>query len=191
MKTVRLLTIACMLLMTFSTVAQEIEVAQENEEVGTKTEKTTSFKDKLFTGGSIGLSFGDYTNLIISPVIGARLNDKVYAGLGLEYQYTKDKRYSPELTYNQFGGRLFGQYSFVPSLFAHVEFAGYSMERYTTSLSKTRDFVPFIYFGGGYRKMISARTFVSAQVLFDVLQHKYSPYSAWEPIFSIGFGVGI
>ncbi|MBR8537319.1 hypothetical protein KDU71_17250 [Carboxylicivirga sediminis] len=153
--------------------------------------KKVPLKDKLFTGGSVGLTFGDYTNVMISPVVGARLNPKVYAGLGIEYQYTKDKRYNPALTYNQFGGRIFAQYNIVPNLFAHGELAGYSMERYTTLSKKERNFVPFIYFGGGYRQMISERSFVSVQVLFDVLQHKYSPYKAWEPIFSIGFGVGI
>ncbi len=168
--------------------AQEVAETQET----TKKEKVP-FKDKLFTGGSIGLTFGDYTNVIISPVIGARLNPKVYAGLGIEYQYTKDKRYNPSLTYNQYGGRVFAQYNIVPTLYAHGEFAGYSMERYVSSItrSKEREFVPFIYFGGGYRRMISERSFVSVQVLFDVLQHKYSPYKAWEPIFSVGFGVGI
>ncbi|MCU4157612.1 hypothetical protein J1N10_16670 [Carboxylicivirga sp. A043] len=161
-------------------------VAQE-----VKDDERKSFRDKLFTGGSIGLSFGDYTNLIVSPVIGARLNPKVYAGLGIEYQYTKDKRYDPSLTYNQYGGRLFAQYNIRPTVFAHGEFAGYSMERYVTLATKERNFVPFIYFGGGYRKMISERSFFSVQVLFDVLQHQYSPYKAWEPILSVGFGVGI
>jgi len=161
-------------------------IAQENLE-----KEKTPFKDKLFTGGSLGLTFGNYTNVMISPVIGARLNPKVYAGLGIEYQYTKDKRYTPALTYNQYGGRLFAQYNIVPKLYAHAEFAGYSMEHYNTLLKKQRDFVPFIYFGGGYRQMLSERSFVSVQVLFDVLQHKYSPYKAWEPIFSVGFGVGI
>lgn len=157
----------------------------------TSEKEKTPFRDKLFTGGSLGLTFSNYTNVIISPVIGARLNPKVYAGLGIEYQYTKDKRWTPALTYNQYGGRLFAQYNIVPKLYAHAEFAGYSMEHYNTLLKKQRDFVPFIYFGGGYRQMLSERSFVSVQVLFDVLQHKYSPYKAWEPIFSVGFGVGI
>ncbi|WP_430815002.1 hypothetical protein [Carboxylicivirga sp. RSCT41] len=181
MKRVKII-LVCALLAVFNLGA----IAQEET-----NEEKPAFKDKLFTGGSIGLTFGDYTNLIISPVIGARLNPKVYAGLGIEYQYTKDKRYDPALTYNQFGGRLFAQYNIRPSLYAHGEFAGYSMERYTTLLKKERNFVPFIYFGGGYRKMISQRSFLTVQVLFDVLQHKYSPYKSWEPIFSVGFGVGI
>lgn len=176
----RILSMILLCLVTFITNAQQTEEKSKQP-----------FRDKLFTGGSVGLTFGNYTNVMISPIIGARLNEKVYAGLGIEYQYTKDKRYDPALTYNQYGGRLFAQYNIVTNLFAHGEIAGYSMERYTTLLKKERDFVPFIYFGGGYRQMISERSFFTVQVLFDVLQHKYSPYKAWEPIFSVGFGVGI
>lgn len=154
-------------------------------------ESTTSFKDKLYTGGQIGLSFGNYTNIIISPMVGARLNEKVYAGVGAEYQYTKDKRWEPALTYNQYGGRIFAQYNFIPQLFAHVEFQGMSMEKYKLGGGKERNFVPFLYVGGGYRQYISQRSFISFRVLFDVLQDKNSPYKAWDPNFSIGIGVGI
>lgn len=157
--------------------------AQENGE--------KKFKDKIYTGGNLGLTFGTYTNIMVSPMIGARLNEKVYAGLGLEYQYTKDKRREPAFTYNQFGARLFSQYNVIPQLFAHVEFAGFSMETYNLKLEKERNFVPFVFVGGGYRQMISQRSFVSFRILFDVLQNTNSPYKAWEPIYSIGFGVGI
>ena len=154
-------------------------------------EPATSFKDKLYTGGQIGLSFGNYTNIIISPMLGARLNEKVYAGIGAEYQYTKDKRWEPSLTYNQYGGRLFAQYNIIPQLFAHLEFQGMSMEKYKLGGGKERNFVPFLYVGGGYRQYISQRSFISFRVLFDVLQDKNSPYKAWDPNFSIGVGVGI
>lgn len=149
------------------------------------------FKDRLYSGGSIGLTFGTYTNIIVSPMLGARLNERLYAGLGIEYQYTQDKRYDPALTYNQFGGRFFTQYSFVPQLFAHVEFAAMSMERYNLQLEKERNLVPFLYVGGGYRQMLSEKSFVTFRILFDVLQNSNSPYRSWEPIYSVGFGIGI
>ncbi len=151
----------------------------------------SDFKDKLYTGGNLGLTFGTYTNVIVSPMVGARLNERMYAGLGIEYQYTKDKRYEPALTYNQFGARVFTQYNFIPQLFAHLEFAAMSMEKYNLQLNKERNFVPFLYVGGGYRHMISKKSFVSFRILFDVLQNPNSPYKSWEPIYSIGFGVGI
>lgn len=150
----------------------------------------TPLKEKLYAGGSFGFSFGTSTNIIISPMIMARLNDRVFAGLGVEYQYAKCKNCHPELTYNQYGGRLFTQYNIVPTLYAHGEMAGYSMERYYPN-GNERNFVPFIYVGGGYRKMLTKRSFVTFQVLFDVLQDSKSPYKAWEPIYSVGFGIGI
>nr|WP_319398607.1 hypothetical protein [uncultured Carboxylicivirga sp.] len=154
-------------------------------------QESNSFKDKLYTGGQVGLTFGSYTNVMISPMLGARLNDRVYAGVGFEYQYTKDKTISPSRTYNQYGGRIFTQYNLLPSLFAHAEFSGLSMERYNYFAQKERNFVPFLFVGGGYRQYISERSFVSFRVLFDVLQHKNSPYKAWDPVFNIGFGIGI
>ncbi|WP_289055480.1 hypothetical protein [Carboxylicivirga marina] len=174
-----------LLIISLAAFLQVAAYSQESDE-----QEKVPFKDKLFTGGSVGLTFGDYTNIMISPVIGARLNPKVYAGLGIEYQYTKDKNWEPSRTYNQYGGRVFAQYNLIPTLFAHGEVAGYSMERYTLT-GKERSFVPFIYIGGGYRQMLSKRSFVTFRVLFDVLQHSNSPYKAWDPIFSVGFGVGI
>ncbi|MCU4164099.1 hypothetical protein [Carboxylicivirga caseinilyticus] len=154
-------------------------------------QESESFKDRLFTGGQVGLTLGSYTNVMISPVLGARLNDKVYAGLGIEYQYTKDKTISPSRTYNQYGGRLFAQYNVLPSIFGHAEFAGLSMERYNYLLQKERNFVPFLFVGGGYRQYLSRRSFVTFRVLFDILQDENSPYKAWDPVFSVGFGIGI
>lgn len=150
-----------------------------------------SFKEKLYAGGHLGLTVGDYTNIIASPMLGVRLNDRVNVGGGVEYQYTKDKGGDPVFTYNQYGGRLFAQYNLTSSLFAHTEFAGMSMQRYNTSGLKERNLVPLLYVGGGYRQYVSERSFVSFRVLFDVLKNQNSPYKDWYPLYSIGFGVGI
>ena len=159
-----------------------------------ETSKNTSFKDKLYTGGSFGLSgnFNDYLSLRVSPIIGARISPKFYTGLGLEYIYTKDKRYAKDISSNDYGARLFGQYNFVPQLFAHAEFAGYSYESYYINGEKAgRNMVPFIWLGGGYRQYISKKSFISARILFDVLQDENSPYESGEPVISIGVGVGL
>ncbi len=171
------LTVVCLLTLSMVLIGQESE--------------SKSFKNKLYTGGHLGLTFGSYTNIIISPLLGARLTDRIYAGLGVEYQYTRDKTISPSLTYNQYGGRLFAQYNVLPQLFAHTELAGMSMQRYNTLLIKERNFVPFLYVGGGYRQKLSERSFLSFRVLFDVWQDKNSPYKALETVYSVGFGIGI
>ncbi|TLX77494.1 hypothetical protein E9993_02330 [Labilibacter sediminis] len=165
-----------------------------NENNQQESTKNKSFKDKLYTGGSFGLSgnFSDYLSLRVSPIIGARISPKFYTGLGFEYIYTKDTRYSKDISSNDYGGRFFGQYNFVPQLFAHAEFAGYSYESFFITGDKAgRNFVPFIWLGGGYRQYIGKNSFISARLLFDVLQDKNSPYDAGEPVFSIGVGVGL
>jgi len=151
----------------------------------------SSIKDRLFTGGNMGLSLGTYTSFMVSPMLGLKISDQLYTGVGIEYNYIKDKRYIPALTYNQYAARIFSQYNFLPQFFTHVELNGASLERYNLDLSKSRKFVPFLFVGGGYRRAISENSFFSLRILFDVLQHKYSPYKAWEPILSIGFGVSI
>lgn len=177
-------------LFTFITIAQTTNTTEQKA----PTPKKVSFKDKLYSGGSFGLSgnFSDYMSLRISPMVGARISPKLYSGIGLEYIYTKDNRYKTDISAHDYGARLFGQYNFIPQLFAHLEFAGYSYQSfYFNGQTADRNFVPFIWLGGGYRQYISEKSFFSARILFDVLQDKHSPYDSGEPVISIGFGVGL
>ena len=45
------------------------------------------------------------------------------------------------------------------------------------------------FVGGGYRQLISNRTFIDFLILFDINNTLYSPYS--NPIFRIGVGVNL
>ena len=53
-----------------------------------------------------------------------------------------------------------------------------------------RKWVPFLFLGGGLSQPITNNTWLTAQVLFDVINSDNSPYKSWEPFFSIGIGVG-
>jgi len=148
------------------------------------------FKEKLYLGGNLGLSFGSYTNVIIAPIMGIRWSRRLNSEIGIEYNYTKDSRYDTDYTYNQYGGRISSQFFFIPQLFAHAEFAGLSMEQYYTT-GKERNFVPFLYLGGGLSQNVGGRSSVFFRIMFDVLNNKNSPYSPGEPFYSVGFGVGL
>src|SRR2546423_8304705 len=55
-------------------------------------------KDKLFVGGNFGLTFGDYTLINITPLVGYRFNHWSAAGIGLNAQYLSVKeRYNGEV----------------------------------------------------------------------------------------------
>ncbi len=150
-------------------------------------------KDKLYTGGNIGLSgnFSNYFSFRISPLLGLKLTPKIYTGVGLEYSYTSDKRYTPKVSANDYGTRIFTQYNILPQFFAHAEYACYSYDSYYLNIKSDRVFVPYLLLGGGYRKQINSRSFFSLRVLFDVIQDGYSPYEPGQPYISVGFGINL
>lgn len=145
---------------------------------------------RMFFGGSIGMTFGDYTRLSIQPLIGYQLTPKASTGVKFIYEYIKDKRYTPELTANNYGGSLFGRLRFIPNAYAHAEFAYISYEFQTFSGASTRDEVPFLFLGGGMVQRISPNASAYVEVLFDVLQDNKSPYDDWEPFVSVGVMAG-
>src|SRR5690554_7446721 len=67
------------------------------------------FKDRLFFGGDLGLSFGTVTYIRVAPIIGYNISPKFAVGGGPSYQYYKDNRYSGYET-SIYGGSVFGRY---------------------------------------------------------------------------------
>src|SRR5215216_5004176 len=55
-----------------------------------KSQKERGFDpDRLVFGGGLGASFGTYTAVSVSPVIGYRFTDWLAAGVGVGYQYLR------------------------------------------------------------------------------------------------------
>jgi len=144
----------------------------------------------VYYGGTIGLSFGDYFRLSIMPLIGYKLSPKVSLGLKVGYEYIKDKSFDPALTAHNYGGSVFARYRLIPKLYLHSEFAYISYKYFRNDRETEREWVPFIYLGGGFIQPLSAKTSFIVEVLVDVLQDDNSPYEAWDPWISVGVGVG-
>ncbi len=153
-------------------------------------DSTKTKSNKIYYGGNIGLSFGSYTKIGVYPLIGYKLTPKLSSGLKIGYEYISDTRYSTKYTTSNYGGSLFLRYRIVPQLYAHIEYETLNYELYTATGSSSREWVPFLYVGGGYSQPMGNNVWLNAQVLFDVLQNSNSPYKAWSPFFSVGIGVG-
>lgn len=163
------------------------------EATATQTEKpkdTRSFREKIYFGGSIGLSFGNYTSIRISPLAAYKVQPKLSVGLQIGYEYVRDTRYSETLTSHNYGGSIFSRYRIIPQLYAHAEYALINYEIHTSLSTSERQTVPFLFLGGGYSQRVGPGTWAYVQVLFDVLQNNDSPYDDWEPFFSFGVNVG-
>lgn len=149
-----------------------------------------SIKDNIFYGGYINLSFGSYTVIGIEPMVGYKLTPKLSTGVKVRYNYIQDDRYAKSYTTSTYGGSIFGRYLVTPKFYAQAEAASYNYEFFYLNGSSEREWVPFLFMGGGFIQPLSERTWLNIEILFDVLQDEKSPYEDWEPFFSIGIGAG-
>jgi len=149
-----------------------------------------SLSDKLYFGGYFNMSFGQYTVIGIEPMIGYKLIPRLSVGAKVRYNYVQDKRYVETYTYSNYGASIFSRLLLFRGLYAHAEYAGYNYKYYYETGGSDRQWVPFLLVGAGYTMRVGKRTSLNAEVLFDVLQNDKSPYSRWEPFYSVGVGVG-
>jgi hypothetical protein len=155
-----------------------------------KTPKKKKPVNRVYYGGNIGLSFGNYFRISVSPLVGYKLNPKASLGVKVGYEYVEDKRYDPKLTASNYGGSVFTRYRLVPQVYAHAEFAYLSYKYKVSDIETNREWIPFLLLGGGYIQQISPNAAFVVEVLFDVLQDSKSPYKEWDPFISVGVGVG-
>ena len=167
-----------------------IMYAQEGE--GVKFEK-----DRLFTGGNLGLQFGTYTVVDISPVIGYFITDKISFGTGATYQYYqyKDKVYPAfDFKTNIYGAKLFSRFYIIPSVFVHAEYEALNLETAyfdPTHLRHSTDrfWVHSVLLGGGYKQAIGEYSSINIMLLYNINETVDSPYR--NPIIRMGFDIGL
>lgn len=178
-----LITIICL----FFSMISMAQVSQSSAD----DEPKPSFKDRLYTGGTLGLELGTNTFINISPLIGYKITEKFSAGVGSTYQYFST-RYSANEKYSTsiYGGQLFSRYSINEQFFLHSEYQLLNMEVYDPiGFQVRRATVPFLYGGGGYSMPLGGRSALVGMILYDLLDHRLSPYSRLQ--YRAGIVIGI
>ena len=145
---------------------------------------------KLFYGGTVGLSFGNYSRVALYPYVGLRVTRSFRVGVQPGYEYITDKRYDRKYTASNYGISLLAQYNIIPALYVHIEPAYYSYDAYYIA-GENRVGVPFVFVGAGLHQKLGNRSVMYFQVKFDLLQNENSPYKDWAPFFDVGVGIGI
>ena len=123
-------------------------------------------------------------------MIGYKLLPKLSIGGKINYEYYKNKNYSPTQEGSNYGISAFSRLRIAKRLYAHVEFSEMNYKIHNSVEDSKRQWIPFLYVGGGFSQPISKNTSINAQVLWDVLQNKNSPYKTVEPFFSVGVAAG-
>ncbi|MCU0332931.1 MAG: hypothetical protein MUC75_06190 [Ignavibacteriaceae bacterium] len=191
------------LLFAFSSlsIAQEIDsVAVEKDSVVVKEQTAPppsnpqSSENKWYYGGTIGFNFwSDYFYLSVNPIVGYKVSPKFSVGGKLLYSYYNYDE--PDISTNNYGASIFARFRPIYQIYLHSEFAyeSYEIPVYNSQnreWDSERNWVPFLLLGGGFVQRVGANASVYVEVLFDVIQDENSPYEDWDPIISIGGGVG-
>ena len=169
-----------------------------------KEQKEGGFdKSRLFVGGGLGLSFGSFTNINVSPMIGYRFSSLFAAGVNVNFQYGSERyRYDDGDTYlrNQYtllGGGIFGRVYPLDIIFIqanpeynHISLKATDYRPDPKQTTKDKYGVPSLLLGVGYNQAIGANSAFTIMVSYDVLQDDRSLYYN-RPIFSAGVNLGL
>ncbi len=149
-------------------------------------EKTGFDRSKLVIGGGIGLNFSDgYSTFSLSPQLGYAFNRYITLGGGLSYNYYRWSGYYTQ-TQNYLGANLYARFSPIPYIQVQAQPELYGMWGKVGGEKIPREMVPACLIGGGISFPTGARGGMSAMILYDVIQNKYSPYGN-RLVYSVGY----
>jgi hypothetical protein len=166
--------------------------------IGQDSEVKGFDKSKLFFGGNLGLAFGDYTIVNVSPLVGYQISPMFAAGVGLNYSYYgyNDQVYKYSQSYA--GMSLFGRVYPLRQFFVQVQpelnyvwgtstpdpaYQGYPTLKIPTQ------FVPSLLLGGGAAIPTGPNGAITISVMYDVIQNPLSPYFH-QAVYGFGYNVG-
>jgi len=162
---------------------------------------------RLIIGGTINAGYSsDYANFGLGPTVGYKFTDMFSAGLGLGYQFYK----APFDIYND--GLYVRENLVYPSIWAKFnvfrnffidgdfEYNFINVKSYDVLYDingnpylvgdKFNTSVPCLLLGVGIKQPIGGRVSSFIEIMYDVLQQKYSPY-ANIPVFRAGITTGL
>lgn len=143
---------------------------------------------RVYVGGSFGLQFGSEDIIDISPLIGFWITPIFTVGAGLSYQRYSSQ--SLDYTDNVFGARIFSRLYIMDVFYLHSEYEYSALKEIRSNGNVIQNFNAANFLVGfGYREWIGPNMFTSFTVLWN-LNQRYNNGSN-EPIFRVGFGVGI
>jgi hypothetical protein len=152
-------------------------------------QKKSSFTDKLFFGGGLGLQFGQVTQIEITPIVGYRVTNRFHVGVSGTYSFYKDQTYTNAIQYSTYGGSTFLRFFIIEGLFAHTEAEFLNVEVFDftsqTTYTTHREWIQNYLVGGGYFQKIGEKSGMFFEILWNLNETELTPYS--NPVMRIGF----
>lgn len=138
---------------------------------------------KLYLGGNLGLLFGIYTYVEVSPSIGYWFTERFTGGVNLSYRYFEE-RIEPKWSTNTYGGGVFARYFPVEYAFAHIEYESLNGE--WAPQFRPRYWINSLFVGGGYAQRFG-NGFTAIMLLYNINNSVFNPYR--NPIIRVTVGI--
>jgi hypothetical protein len=169
--------------------ADSIAAAQQYTPPPVQSSSKPPLRDRIYYGGSIVFNFGgDVSRFGVFPMVAYKVTPKLSVGVEVGYEHVSYDDFN--LSADNYGGSVFSRYRLIPKIYLHAEYQMINYEIFTSPTTSDREWVPFLLLGGGLSQRVGANSWAYVEVLVDVLQDNNSPYEDWEPVISVGIGVG-
>jgi hypothetical protein len=153
------------------------------------------FKERIVTGGGLGLSFGSVQDFIsVSPQIGYRVTARLIAGTGFTYRYTNYKYFKPSIKLNDYGVSPFLRFTVYKNIFIQTEFEYLNYEFPATRTETVRKDFNSVFVGGGFIQPVGEKLAFYVMALYnlsykDTAVGSYSPYAS-PLVIRAGINIG-
>ena len=179
-------------------------IAEEETEFSKQTTRKSqsNFLEKARFGGNIGLSFGSYTYIELSPKMYYLLKDNLGLGLGISYYYWKNNNAPPQnvtgykTSGNTYGINMSAWYNPFGPLVLQAEYEPLNFDVYQGQTQDPNGDINYIYdrewvhgllLGGGIRQQ-TGRVNVFILVLYNVLYDRQRTFYSSPWVMRIGAG---
>lgn len=154
--------------------------------------KGMPLKDRIVTGGGLGLGFGSVQDYIsVSPMIGYRVTARLLAGTGITYRYTNYKVFRPSIKLNDYGVNPFLRFTVYRNIFIQTEYEYLNYEYPMPSRETTRMNFDSFMAGGGFIQPLGDRLSFYVMALYNFSYDDLDPYSPYDSPFVIRAGINI
>ena len=154
--------------------------------------KGMPLKDRIVTGGGMGLGFGRVQDYIsVSPMIGYRLTARLLGGAGITYRYTNYKVYRPSIKLNDYGVSPFLRFTVYRNIFIQTEYEYLNYEFPVSAAETTRMNFESFMAGGGFIQPLGDRLSFYVMALYNFSYDDLDRYSPYDSPLVVRAGINI
>ena len=165
-----------------------------------KPQSKPGFWERTRFGGNLGLQFGTFTYINVSPRMYYVVTEKLWVGTGVTFIYSKDNtnygvpvpnEYREQFVY---GFNFFSTYQLFGPVFIQAEYEPLSFEKYSRNtigeiVGEERVWIHNVFLGGGISQRVG-RGAVFLSVLYNVTySNSFDSYYSSPWVFRMGIGI--